>query len=199
MTTYFRDPTLVELLSDPLTHAVMQVDHVNPQELENLLRDLARRRADSLAITSSGQRFCHAPLYRAFVLTGKAERKGNLMSANDTFLAVFLGSKTNPRMTAWNALPEVERLAKQQEGIAAWKAWAEKHQAAIVGMGGPLGKTKKVSQRGIEDTSNEMGAYMVVRADSHEAAAKLFERHPHFTIFPGESVEIMPVLPIPGV
>jgi len=121
------------------------------------------------------------------------------MSANSTFLAVFLGTKTNPRMAAWNALPEAERLAKQQEGIAAWKAWAEKHQAAIVGMGGPLGKTKKVSQRGIEDTSNEMGAYMVVRADSHEAAAKLFERHPHFTIFPGESVDIMPVLPIPGV
>jgi hypothetical protein len=120
------------------------------------------------------------------------------MSATNTFLAVFLGSKTNPRMTTWNALPEAERLAKQQEGIAAWKAWAEKHQAAIVGMGGPLGKTKKVSQRGIEDTSNEMGAYIVVRADSHEAAAKLFERHPHFTIFPGESVEIMPVLPIPG-
>jgi hypothetical protein len=83
-------------------------------------------------------------------------------------------------MTAWNALPEAERLAKQKEGIAAWKAWAEKHQSAIVGMGGPLGKTKKVSQRGIEDTSNEMGAYMVVRADSHEAAAELFERHPHF-------------------
>ena len=39
---------------------------------------------------------------------------------------------------------------------------------------------------------------MVVRAESHEAAAKLFENHPHFTIFPGEGVEIMPVLPIPG-
>ena len=57
MDNYFRDPTLVELLSDPLTHAVMQADHVNPQELENLLRDLARRRADSLANASSGQRF----------------------------------------------------------------------------------------------------------------------------------------------
>jgi hypothetical protein len=32
MTTYFRDPTLVELLSDPLTHAVMRADHVNPQK-----------------------------------------------------------------------------------------------------------------------------------------------------------------------
>jgi hypothetical protein len=94
--------------------------------------------------------------------------------------------------------PKRNGLRSNKSGIAAWKAWAEKHQAAIVGMGGPLGKTKKVSQRGVEDTSNEMGAYMVVRADSHEAAAKLFERHPHFTIFPGESVEIMPVLPIPG-
>jgi hypothetical protein len=120
------------------------------------------------------------------------------MSTNNTFLAVFLGSKTSPRRTAWNALPESERHAKQQEGIAAWKAWAEKHQASIVGMGGPLGKTKKVTQHGIEDTSNEMGAYMVVRADSHEAAARLFENHPHFTIFPGEAVEVMPVLPIPG-
>jgi hypothetical protein len=120
------------------------------------------------------------------------------MSTNNTFLAVFLGSKTSPRMTAWNALPEVERLAKQQEGIAVWKAWAEKHHAAIVDMGGPLGKTKKVTARGVEDTSNELGAYTVIHADSHEAAAKLFENHPHFMIFPGDSIEIMPVLPIPG-
>lgn len=120
------------------------------------------------------------------------------MSTNNTFLAVFLGSKTNPRMAAWNALPEEERNTKMQEGVAAWKAWCEKHQDAIVVMGGPLGKTKKISQSGIEDTRNEMGAYMVVRADSQEAAAKLFENHPHFTLFPGESVEVMPVLPIPG-
>ena len=86
----------------------------------------------------------------------------------------------------------------EQEGIAAWKAWVEKHHAAVSAMGGPLGKTKKITGRGIADVSNEMGAFMVVRAESHEAAAKLFEKHPHFTIFPGESVEIMPVLPIPG-
>jgi hypothetical protein len=38
----------------------------------------------------------------------------------------------------------------------------------------------------------------VVRAESHEAAVKLFENHPHFAIFPGDGVEVMPVLPIPG-
>ena len=39
--------------------------------------------------------------------------------------------------------------------------------------------------------TNDVGGYTVVRTDSHEAAAKFFENHP------GESVEVMPVLPIP--
>jgi len=120
------------------------------------------------------------------------------MSTNNTYLAVFLGSKTSPRRVAWDALPEGDRRAKEREGMAAWKAWVEKHHTEIISMGGPLGKTKKVTQRGTDDTSNDMGAFTVVRADSHEAAAKLFDRHPHFSIFPGDSVEIMPVLPIPG-
>jgi hypothetical protein len=120
------------------------------------------------------------------------------MSTSNTYLAVFLGSKTSPRRAAWDALPEGDRRAKEREGMAAWQAWIDKHQATIVGMGGPLGKTKKVTQRGIDDVSNDMGAFMVVRGDSHEAVAKLFEKHPHFAIMPGDSVEIMPVLPIPG-
>jgi hypothetical protein len=120
------------------------------------------------------------------------------MSSNDTFLAIFLGSKASAKMAAWNALSEAERRAKEQQGIAAWKAWVEKHQASLVELGGPLGKTKRVDSGGIADISNELGAFTVVRAASHEAAAKLFENHPHFTIFPGERIEIMPVLPIPG-
>jgi len=120
------------------------------------------------------------------------------MSTNDTFLAVFLGSKTSAKMAAWIALPEAERRAREQQGMAAWKAWVEKHQAALIEMGGPLGKTKRVDASGIADIGNEMGAFTVVRAASHEAAAKMFENHPHFAIFPGERVEVMPVLPIPS-
>ena len=43
----------------------------------------------------------------------------------------------------------------------------------------------------------EMAAFSIVQAESHEAAAKLFLNHPHFTIFPGDGVEIMECLPIP--
>jgi hypothetical protein len=62
-------------------------------------------------------------------------------------------------MAAWNALSEVERKAREQEGIAAWKSWAQRHAGAIVTMGGPLGKTKKISATGIGDTTNAMGAF----------------------------------------
>ena len=120
------------------------------------------------------------------------------MSTSNTFLAVFLGSKSSAKMAAWNDLSDAERKAKEQQGIAAWKGWAQRHQNAIVAMGGPLGKTKKISPNGIEDVTNAMGAFTTVRAESLEAAARLFLDHPHFTIFPGEAVEVMPILPIPG-
>jgi hypothetical protein len=120
------------------------------------------------------------------------------MSAENIYLAVFLGSKTGARRAAWDALSESERAAKQQQGMAAWGAWVAKNHGAIVEIGGPLGKTKTVTHSGIADASNEMGAFTVVRAPSHEAAARLFEAHPHFTIFPGERVEVMPILALPG-
>jgi hypothetical protein len=120
------------------------------------------------------------------------------MSTNKSYLAIFLGSKTSPRAKAWYAMSENDRRTQEQKGMAAWHAWVEKHQEVIVDGGGPLGKTKRISDEGVKDVTNELGAFVVVRASSHEAAAKLFEEHPHFTIFPGESVEVMPLLPIPG-
>ena len=120
------------------------------------------------------------------------------MMANDTYLAVFLGSKTSARWKAWDALPEGERRAKESEGMAAWQGWVERHKASIVSMGGPLGATKSISSTGTQDIHNQLSAFTVVRADSHAAAAKLFENHPHFAIFPGDSVEVMPVMAIPG-
>ena len=116
----------------------------------------------------------------------------------DTFLAVFVGGKNSARMQAWNAMPEAEQQAKMKDGIAAWHAWMDRNAAILVYAGGPLGKTKKVGAEGITDISNAIGGFCVINADSHEAAAKLFENHPHFSIFPGEGVEVMPVMPVPG-
>ena len=76
--------------------------------------------------------------------------------------------------------------------------WGAADAAAIVDQGSPLGKTKRASSQGVSDSKNALTGYVIVQAESHEAAARLFESHPHFTIFPGDSVEIMECLPLPG-
>jgi hypothetical protein len=91
-------------------------------------------------------------------------------------------------------MSDEERRAKDLEGFAALKAWDEKHQDAIVYEGGPLGPTKRTSPEGVADVVNELTVFVVVRASSHEAAAKMFEGHPHFMIFPCDAVDVMPLL-----
>jgi hypothetical protein len=81
--------------------------------------------------------------------------------------------------------------------MQAWHKWYADHADIIAEGGGPVGKTKRVTSDGIGDTRNNLGGYTVVNAESHEAAAKLFENHPHFSIFPGDGVEIMEVMAIP--
>lgn len=121
------------------------------------------------------------------------------MSTQNLYLGVYLGDSTGLRMKAWEAMPEDEREAKMQQGMQAWHAWAQQHHTSIVDMGGPLGKTKAVDGNGVQDISNQLTGYTIVHAESFEGAAKLFENHPHYTIFPGESVQVMPILPIPGM
>jgi hypothetical protein len=85
-----------------------------------------------------------------------------------------------------------------QAGMKAWHDWMQRHASKVVVTGGPVGQTKRVSRQGIEDTHNNICGYVVVEAASHEEAARLFEQHPHFTVFPGEAVEVMACLPVPG-
>src|SRR3989338_6129207 len=100
------------------------------------------------------------------------------------FLAVYLGS--GEKMKNWK--PDE---ATMKQGMEAWNKWMQDHAAAVVETGAPLGKTKKIDKNGVSDTKNALSGYVVVQAESHEEAAKLFENHPHFTVFTGESIEIM--------
>ncbi|MCB1317577.1 MAG: hypothetical protein KDK27_16550 [Leptospiraceae bacterium] len=116
------------------------------------------------------------------------------MSTDGHYLGVFLSNKQGPKWRAWYAMSEEEQRATNETGLAALAAWDEDHKDQIVYQGGPLGPTKRTSEAGIEDVVNELTVFVVVRAPSHEAAAKLFENHPHFTIFPCDCVDVMPLL-----
>jgi hypothetical protein len=119
--------------------------------------------------------------------------KGEFMKK---YLAVYFGAAS--AMNEWAQLSEAAKQDRQKEGMKVWGAWAEKNSKLIKDIGNPLGKTKKVDKNGVSDTKNELTAYTIVEAETHEEAAKLFVNHPHFQIFPGDRIEIMECLKIPG-
>jgi hypothetical protein len=104
------------------------------------------------------------------------------------FMAIYTG-------TPGSAMPDEKTVAA---GMQAWQAWMQRYAGQIVGTGGPLGKTKRVTKDGVADSRNNIAAYVIVEADSQDAAAEMFLNHPHFAIFPGDGVDVMPCLPVPG-
>ena len=112
------------------------------------------------------------------------------------FMAIYTGTPAG--RAEWERLSAEERNSRQAAGMRAWREWVSDHLRAIVDGGGPLGKTKRASKQGIADIRNNLAAYVIVQAESHEDAARLFENHPHFSVFPGDGVEIMECLPVPG-
>jgi len=53
-------------------------------------------------------------------------------------------------------------------------------------------KTKRITANGISETKNDICLYSFIEAESHEAAAKIFENHPHLQI-PNASIEVMAI------
>ncbi|MCV0414577.1 MAG: hypothetical protein K5831_06805 [Brevundimonas sp.] len=117
------------------------------------------------------------------------------MHAQPRFLAIFTMDKAGPKFRAWKAMSEAEQAAHAEEGVAAVKAWEAAHRDSIAYVGGPLGRTLRLDDAGaVAETVNRLTVFVVVRADSHQAAVRLFDGHPHMAIFPCDGVEVMPVL-----
>jgi hypothetical protein len=88
---------------------------------------------------------------------------------------------------------------QQKAGMDAWMAWGKRAAPSIVEMGTPLGKSLRVTKSGqATPTTNDLGGYSVLQADSKEELAKTLEGHPHFRM-PEGSIEIVEMLPMPGM
>jgi hypothetical protein len=85
---------------------------------------------------------------------------------------------------------EVSRKEQTEKMMKEWQDWMTAHDAAILDKGLPLGKTKHVTAKGVEDTKNDLNWYLVVQAESHDEAAQMFVNHPHLQI-PGSYAEVM--------
>jgi hypothetical protein len=97
----------------------------------------------------------------------------------------------------WQKTDPEERRVREEKMRNDWGKWMSDH-AAMIADTGAGGKTKRVQAGGIADVKNDIMLYSFVEAESHEAAAKAFENHPHLGI-PQSSVEVMEVRPMIGV
>ena len=100
-------------------------------------------------------------------------------------------------LARFRARPKSEQDAVDAAGLPQWAAWEEQHAASFPDRGGMVGKTLRVTRHGTGPAVNTICGYLVVEAEIIEAAARLFENHPHFTLFPGDGVDIMPFLTDP--
>lgn len=108
------------------------------------------------------------------------------------FLAVY--TMKHEDFASFRSLPKFEQDAIDALGVKRWAEWLETNSAYIVDHGGMVGKTTRITKNGIADAANAICGYLVIEAGSAEAAAALFQAHPHITIFPGDGVDIMPLV-----
>jgi hypothetical protein len=78
-------------------------------------------------------------------------------------------------------------------------AWSQKAGSSIVDMGAPLGKTMRVTPSGASATRNDLGGYSILQGESKEAVAETLKGHPHFMMGSDSSIEVVELMPIPGM
>lgn len=112
------------------------------------------------------------------------------------FVAVYTVKPDD--IAAFRARPKSEQDAIDSAGIKAWENWRRRNAAAIVATDVMVGKTRRVTKSGILDAQNQIAGFVVVEAADITAAAALFQDHPHITVFPGDGIDVMPVVTDPS-
>jgi hypothetical protein len=108
------------------------------------------------------------------------------------FVAVYTMKPED--LAAFRARPKSEQVAIDKVGLKAWEEWGNRNAAAIVAADVMVGKTRRVTKSGIADAQNQIAGFLIIEAADIAAAAGLFQDHPHITVFPGDSIDIMPVV-----
>ena len=107
------------------------------------------------------------------------------------FLVLYRSSVSATEQMA-GATPE-----QAQEGMAMWMRWAEKAGPAIVDFGSPVGGSQTLPTDGA-DTGVPVGGYSILQSDSADDLKGLLADHPHLHS-PGAVLEVLEVLPVPGM
>jgi hypothetical protein len=108
------------------------------------------------------------------------------------FLVLYKSSVPAAQQMA-SATPE-----QMKAGMDLWNVWAQKTQNAIVDLGMPLGNANEVVGASIRQSHSGVAGYSILEADSDAAVLELLKNHPHQHA-PGASIEVLEMMPMPGM
>jgi hypothetical protein len=88
-----------------------------------------------------------------------------------------------------------------QAGMELWMNWAARVGSGMADMGSPLGSVATVTATGSTADSSRpyIGGFSILEAESVDAVVKLLDDHPHFHSSGDPSIEVLELLPIPGM
>jgi hypothetical protein len=86
---------------------------------------------------------------------------------------------------------------EQKAGMDEWYAWSEKAKSSIVDLGAPLGKSLRITKGGVSPVVNDLGGYSILKAETKEALAEKLKSHPHFSMGPESSIEVVELMEMP--
>ena len=87
--------------------------------------------------------------------------------------------------------------AQTQAGMEAWMSWAQDAGDAVVDLGMPLGRGRHIAGSGVTGTDSDAAGYSILQEESLDNVLRLMRKHPHL-MAPGNSIDVLPILPMPG-
>jgi hypothetical protein len=111
------------------------------------------------------------------------------------FLVLYLAPAAV--LADWAKTDPTQRKVAEEKMQGGWRQWMKNHDRMLADQGGGVGKTKRISAKGLSDGKNDIMLYSIVEAQSHDAA-KAFENHPHLQI-PEAFIEVMAINPMSGM
>jgi len=111
------------------------------------------------------------------------------------FLVIYHAPMDAMSQTA-NSSPE-----EMAEGMALWRAWAERCGEKLADLGAPFFNGKRLTPRGLATPSTkEVSGYSLLDAEDWEEVMDLLEGHPHISGWhPEATIEVHESMILPGM
>lgn len=108
------------------------------------------------------------------------------------FVVLYRSSVSAQEMMA-NSTPE-----QREAGMADWMSWIQKAGDGLLDVGAPLAEGGSVPD-GAAGNGSHVTGYSILQAPSHDAAKELLRDHPHLNSPGNPVIEVLEVLPVPGM